>query len=440
MKSFTFSRLYAASLIGLGAVAVVVACDPGTDMPGTQLDMTATSDMTVASDMTMFDGPTVTSVSPAVGANNATTNVTITGSNFRAGAAVTVAGVACGNVMVTSATTITCTVPAKAATCGAQDIVVTHPDDGKSGTGVKLFTYRSSGTASWANLVSYPTAAGPRRVLIGDFNADNKLDLVTVNQTGNNITLKTGLGDGTFPSGASQNIAIGAGATGPSDLAMGDFNGDNRPDIVTVNNSNNISVLTNQGGTVFNASVITTTGFTTGMGGSIAVGDITGETGPCGPCTEIHVDLTPEDRTPELEKRGAKMVNSGDARCIEIWNLVFIQFNANPDGTFAPLPAQHVDTGMGFERVTSILQGTRNLTDFANAKISNYETDIFRPIFDELEKLSGKKYGSTLPPADLSTIDSQQSADIAFRAGVLPIVGLSLTSKIADKMRCRLSP
>ena len=140
-----------------------------------------------------------------------------------------------------------------------------------------------------------------------------------------------------------------------------------------------------------------------------------GETGPCGPCTEIHVDLTPEDRTPELEKRGAKMVNSGDARCIEIWNLVFIQFNANPDGTFAPLPAQHVDTGMGFERVTSILQGTRNLTDFANAKISNYETDIFRPIFDELEKFSGKKYGSTLPPADLSTIDSQQSADIAFR-------------------------
>lgn len=280
MKSFTFSRLYAASLIGLGAVAVVVACDPGTDMPGTQLDMTATPDMTVVSDMTMFDGPTVISVSPAVGANNATTNVTITGSNFRAGAAVTVAGVACGNVMVTSTTTITCTVPAKAATCGAQDIVVTHPDDGKSGTGVKLFTYRSSGTAGWANLVSYPTAAGPRRVLIGDFNADNKLDLVTVNQTGNNITLKTGLGDGTFPSGASQNIAIGAGATGPSDLAMGDFNGDNRPDIVTINNSNNISVLTNQGGTVFNASVITTTGFTTGMGGSIAVGDITGDNRP----------------------------------------------------------------------------------------------------------------------------------------------------------------
>ncbi len=116
-----------------------------------------------------------------------------------------------------------------------------------------------------------------------------------------------------------------------------------------------------------------------------------GETGPCGPCSELHVDLTPDGDT-----RGS-LVNKGDARCIEIWNLVFIQFNANPDGTFSPLPAKHVDTGMGFERVTSILQGTKNFSDFANAKISNYETDIFRPIFDELEKLSGKKYGSTLP-------------------------------------------
>jgi alanyl-tRNA synthetase/REP element-mobilizing transposase RayT len=116
-----------------------------------------------------------------------------------------------------------------------------------------------------------------------------------------------------------------------------------------------------------------------------------GETGPCGPCSELHVDLTPDGKT------AGKLVNQGDARCIEIWNLVFIQFNANPDGTFSPLPAKHVDTGMGFERVTSIIQGTKNLTDFVNAKISNYETDIFRPIFDKLEELSGKKYGSTLP-------------------------------------------
>jgi alanine--tRNA ligase len=116
-----------------------------------------------------------------------------------------------------------------------------------------------------------------------------------------------------------------------------------------------------------------------------------GETGPCGPCSELHVDLTPAGDT-----KGS-LVNKGDARCIEIWNLVFMQFNANPDGTFSPLPAVAVDTGMGFERVTSIIQGTKNLTDFANAKISNYETDIFRPIFDALEKMSGKTYRSTLP-------------------------------------------
>ena len=134
-----------------------------------------------------------------------------------------------------------------------------------------------------------------------------------------------------------------------------------------------------------------------------------GETGPCGPCSELHVDLTPEGDT-----RGS-LVNKGDARCIEIWNLVFIQFNANPDGTFAPLPAQHVDTGMGFERVTSILQGTKNFSDFANAKISNYETDIFRPIFDAIEKLSGKKYGSTLPKSGSTGDTEQEKADVAFR-------------------------
>jgi alanyl-tRNA synthetase len=132
-----------------------------------------------------------------------------------------------------------------------------------------------------------------------------------------------------------------------------------------------------------------------------------GDTGPCGPCSEVHVDLTPEGDT-----RGA-LVNKGDPRCIEIWNLVFIQFNANPDGTFSPLPQRHVDTGMGFERVTAIIQGTKNLTDFSGT-ISNYETDIFRPIFDELEKLSGKKYASTLP-AESANRDPQSSIDVAFR-------------------------
>jgi alanyl-tRNA synthetase/REP element-mobilizing transposase RayT len=116
-----------------------------------------------------------------------------------------------------------------------------------------------------------------------------------------------------------------------------------------------------------------------------------GETGPCGPCSELHVDLTPAGDT------NGKLVNAGLPQCIEIWNLVFIQFNANPDGTFSPLPARHVDTGMGFERVTAIIQGTKGFKDFAHAKISNYETDVFHPIFEALENLGGKKYGSTLP-------------------------------------------
>ena len=145
-----------------------------------------------------------------------------------------------------------------------------------------------------------------------------------------------------------------------------------------------------------------------------------GDTGPCGPCSEIHVDLTPEDRTPELEQRGAGLVNTGDARLIEIWNHVFIQFNANPDGTFAPLPAQHVDTGMGFERACSIVQGTKGFTDFATARISNYSTDIFRPIFDEIEKLSasmgsGKTYTNTLPKSGSTGDTEQEKIDVAFR-------------------------
>ena len=134
-----------------------------------------------------------------------------------------------------------------------------------------------------------------------------------------------------------------------------------------------------------------------------------GETGPCGPCSELHVDLTPAGDT------GGALVNKGSADCIEIWNLVFIQFNANPDGSFSPLPARHVDTGMGFERVTSIIQGTKNLTDFANARISNYETDIFRPIFDELENLSGNTYGSTLPVSGSTGDTEQEKTDVAFR-------------------------
>jgi alanyl-tRNA synthetase len=161
-----------------------------------------------------------------------------------------------------------------------------------------------------------------------------------------------------------------------------------------------------------------------------------GDTGPCGPCSEVHVDLSPDGDT-----RGA-LVNQGDPRCIEIWNLVFIQFNANPDGTFSPLPQRHVDTGMGFERVTAIIQDTQNFTDFSGT-ISNYETDIFHPIFDELEKLSGRKYGSTIPivgrlsetptAADTAALQNQteqEKIDVAFRVIADHIRALSFA--IAD--------
>jgi len=146
-----------------------------------------------------------------------------------------------------------------------------------------------------------------------------------------------------------------------------------------------------------------------------------GDTGPCGPCSEIHVDLTPQGDTK------GRLVNQGTAECIEIWNLVFIQFNANPDGTFSPLPERHVDTGMGFERVTGIMQNTRGFTDFSRI-ISNYETDIFRPLFDKIEKLSGKKYGSTLPVAGTPPKTEQEKIDVAFRVIADHIRTLSFAS------------
>jgi alanyl-tRNA synthetase len=149
-----------------------------------------------------------------------------------------------------------------------------------------------------------------------------------------------------------------------------------------------------------------------------------GDTGPCGPCSDLHIDLTPQGDT-----RGA-LVNKGTAECIEIWNLVFIQFNANPDGTFTPLPARHVDTGMGFERVCSIVQGTKGFTEFSNARVSNYETDVFRPLFTEIEKLSGKKYGSTLPEAGSTGDSGQEKIDIAFR--VLADHARTLSFAVAD--------
>ncbi|TSA29434.1 MAG: alanine--tRNA ligase, partial [Ignavibacteriales bacterium] len=100
-----------------------------------------------------------------------------------------------------------------------------------------------------------------------------------------------------------------------------------------------------------------------------------GETGPCGPCSEIHINLSDDYDNP-------KYVNASDSKCIEIWNLVFIQYNRDENGKLHDLPAKHVDTGMGFERVCAILQ----------KKNSNYDTDVFIPIIKSVEKLSGVSY------------------------------------------------
>lgn len=133
-----------------------------------------------------------------------------------------------------------------------------------------------------------------------------------------------------------------------------------------------------------------------------------GDTGPCGPCSELHIDLTPKGDT-----KGS-LVNADSGQCIEIWNLVFIQYNANADGTFPPLAARHVDTGMGFERVAAIIQTTSNFTNF-NKPVSNYDTDVFSPIFAELEKLSGRLYTATLPVPGQTELSEQEKIDIAFR-------------------------
>ena len=106
-----------------------------------------------------------------------------------------------------------------------------------------------------------------------------------------------------------------------------------------------------------------------------------GETGPCGPCSEIHIDMRSAEE--KAKKPGRELVNTDHAEVIEIWNLVFIEFNRLADGSLKPLPQKHIDTGMGFERLTMVLQGVR----------SNYDTDIFMPLIDFLAKMAGEKYG-----------------------------------------------
>ena len=108
-----------------------------------------------------------------------------------------------------------------------------------------------------------------------------------------------------------------------------------------------------------------------------------GETGPCGPCSEIHIDLRSDSEREKIP--GAEMVNKGDPHVIEIWNLVFMQFNRKASGELEPLPQKHVDTGMGLERLCMVLQH----------KTSSYETDIFQSLISKISELSGKKYGES---------------------------------------------
>jgi len=113
-----------------------------------------------------------------------------------------------------------------------------------------------------------------------------------------------------------------------------------------------------------------------------------GETGPCGPCSEIHYDNRSEAERAKVP--GASLVNADDPQVIEIWNNVFMQFNRLKNGSLQPLPAQHVDTGMGFERLVRVIQG----------KFSNYDTDVFTPMIDFIAQKSGKKYNADAVAGD----------------------------------------
>jgi alanyl-tRNA synthetase len=136
-----------------------------------------------------------------------------------------------------------------------------------------------------------------------------------------------------------------------------------------------------------------------------------GDTGPCGPSSEIYYDRTPD-------KNGGKSVNGDDPRVMEIWNLVFIQYNRDSSGKLTPLPAKHIDTGMGFERICQVLQD----------KQDNYGTDLWNPLFDRIAEISGSKYTGQFPPTNRADpvaegANEQLRRDIAFRV-------------VADHIRC----
>ncbi|MFB0966121.1 MAG: alanine--tRNA ligase, partial [Cloacibacterium sp.] len=140
-----------------------------------------------------------------------------------------------------------------------------------------------------------------------------------------------------------------------------------------------------------------------------------GESGPCGPCSEIHVDLRSEEE--KAKTPGVQLINQDHPQVVEIWNNVFMEFNRKADGTLEKLPAQHVDTGMGFERLCMALQG----------KKSNYDTDVFTPLIAKVEELSGKKYEGILEnEKDIAirvVVDHIRAVAFAIADGQLPSNG-----------------
>lgn len=129
-----------------------------------------------------------------------------------------------------------------------------------------------------------------------------------------------------------------------------------------------------------------------------------GDTGPCGPCSEIHIDFRSEEEKAKVP--GEELVNKDHPQVIEIWNIVFMQFNRKADGSLEPLKMHVIDTGMGFERLVRLMQG----------KNSNYDTDIFTPVIAEIERLSGRKYNHTFPEGPNGEgVNEDQKVDIAMR-------------------------
>ncbi len=139
-----------------------------------------------------------------------------------------------------------------------------------------------------------------------------------------------------------------------------------------------------------------------------------GETGPCGPCSEIHFDLTQRGDAPEA------MVNAGSPELIEIWNLVFIQYNRNTDGSLTELPAKHVDTGMGFERVCAVMESMK--TNFKKFP-SNYDSDVFTPLISKISEISEKEYKASHSDTDVAMrviADHIRALTFAIADGAIP--------------------